>query len=47
MKKLANKLSKVNIELPKWTRDILFEHITEVCKEFKNKVEFNKEKAII
>ena len=46
MKKLANKLSKIEIELPKWTRDILFEHITEVCKEFKNKVEFKKGKAV-
>lgn len=47
MKKLANKLSKIEMELPKWTRDILFEHIMEVCKEFKNKVEFKKEKAVI
>ena len=47
MKKLANKLRKVDIELPKWTRDILFEHIMEVCKEFKNKTDFIKEKAVI
>ncbi|MHA1626221.1 MAG: hypothetical protein ACTSYF_06065 [Promethearchaeota archaeon] len=47
MKKLANMLSKIDMDLPKWTRDILFEHITEVCKDFKNKVEFKKEKAFI
>ena len=47
MKKLANKLRKIDIELPKWTRDILFEHISEVCKEFKTKVDFKKEKAVI
>jgi len=29
MKKLASKLSKIDIDLTKWTRDILFEHITE------------------
>ena len=41
MKKLASKLSKIDMDLPKWTRDILFEHIREVCQEFK------KEKAVI
>jgi hypothetical protein len=33
LKKLANKLSKIDIELPKWTRKILYEHILEVSKE--------------
>jgi len=47
MKKLASILSKIDIDLTKWTRDILFEHITEVCQDFKNKVEFKKEKAVI
>ena len=47
MKKLASKLSKIDMDLLKWTRDILFEHITEVCKEFNNKIEFKKEKAVI
>jgi hypothetical protein len=47
MKKLASKISKIDMDLPKWTRYILFEHITEVCKEFKNKVEFKKEKVVI
>ncbi|MHA1671866.1 MAG: hypothetical protein ACTSV5_15030 [Promethearchaeota archaeon] len=47
MKKLANKLSKIDIDLPKWTRDILFEHISEVCKDFKNNAKIKKEKATI
>jgi len=47
MKKLASLLSKIDIDLPKWTRDILFEHITEVCKEIKYKADFKKEKAAI
>lgn len=47
MKKLANKLGKIDIELPKWTREILFEHISEVCKEFKKNVKYEEEKAII
>ncbi|MBY9003155.1 MAG: hypothetical protein KGD73_04225 [Candidatus Lokiarchaeota archaeon] len=47
MKKLANRLSKIDIDLPKWTRDILFEHISEFCKDFKNKAEYKREKAVI
>ena len=35
MKKLAKKLGKVEIELPKWTRDLLFDHLMEVCKDLK------------
>ena len=26
MRKLAEQLKKIDIELPKWTRDVLFEH---------------------
>ncbi|MFX1425387.1 MAG: hypothetical protein ACFFBE_02965 [Promethearchaeota archaeon] len=36
MKKLAEKLGKVNIQLPKWTRDLLYEHLIEFCEDFKN-----------
>ncbi|MFX1479002.1 MAG: hypothetical protein ACFFCI_12795 [Promethearchaeota archaeon] len=35
MKKLAKKLGKVEIELPKWTRNLLFDHLMEVCKDLK------------
>lgn len=36
MKKLAEKLRKVDIQLPKWTRNLLFEHLMEVCEDLKN-----------
>ena len=36
MKKLAEKLRKVDIELPRWTRDILYQHLLEVCKDIKH-----------
>ena len=42
MRKLAKKLKKIDIELPKWTRDVLFEHLSEVCKEIKEHEEFRK-----
>ena len=35
MKKLAEKLMKEDIELPKWTRKILYEHLIEVCEDLK------------
>ncbi|MFW9882466.1 MAG: hypothetical protein ACFFG0_56105 [Candidatus Thorarchaeota archaeon] len=35
MKKLAKKLGKVEIELPKWTRNLLFDHLMEVCRDLK------------
>jgi len=35
MKKLAKKLMKEDIELPKWTRKILYEHLMEVCEDLK------------
>ncbi len=42
MRKLAEKLKKIDIELPKWTREVLFEHLVEVCKDFKQHVEFKR-----
>ena len=33
MRKLAEQLKKIDIELPKWTREVLFEHLVEVCKD--------------
>ncbi|MFX1388768.1 MAG: hypothetical protein ACFE9Z_01740 [Promethearchaeota archaeon] len=35
MKKLAAKLMKEEIELPKWTRKILYEHLIEFCEDLK------------
>lgn len=35
MKKLAEKLKKVDIEFPKWTREILYDHLIEVCEDLK------------
>jgi hypothetical protein len=35
MKKLADKLRKVDIELPRWTREILYQHLLDVCKDIK------------
>ncbi|MBY8985414.1 MAG: hypothetical protein KGD65_10120 [Candidatus Lokiarchaeota archaeon] len=32
MKKLAKKLGKVDIKLSKWTRDLLYTHLIEVCE---------------
>ncbi len=40
MKKLAEQLKKIDIELPKWTREVLFEHLVEVCKDIKKQWEF-------
>ena len=42
MKKLAEKLKKIDIELPKWTRDVLFEHLVEVCKDIKQNGELKR-----
>jgi hypothetical protein len=51
MKKLANKLKKIDLNLPKWTRDILYEHILDVCTGLKTqsekKINQEKEKAQI
>lgn len=35
MKKLAEKLGKVDIELSKWTRKILYSHLIEICENLK------------
>ncbi len=35
MKKLVEKLKKVDIELSKWTRDILFDHLMDVIEDLK------------
>ena len=35
MRKLAEKLKKVDIELSKWARDVLYEHLVEVCRDIK------------
>lgn len=35
MKKLAKKLMKEEIELPKWTRKILYTHLMEICEDLK------------
>ncbi|MGB5910955.1 MAG: hypothetical protein WBH31_07180 [Promethearchaeia archaeon] len=37
MKKLAEKLKKIEYVLPKWTRELLYEHIMEVCQDIKEK----------
>ncbi|MFW9971063.1 MAG: hypothetical protein ACFFDF_12790 [Candidatus Odinarchaeota archaeon] len=42
MKKLAEKLKKVDMELPKWTRKILYDHIIEVCEDLKTHNKFKK-----
>jgi len=36
MKKLAEKLEKVDIQLQKWTRNLLFEHLMEICEDLEN-----------
>lgn len=40
MRKLAEQLKKIDLELPKWTRDILFAHLLEVCKDIKQNGDF-------
>ena len=35
MKKLAEKLAKVDIKLSKWTRKILYSHLIEICEDLK------------
>ncbi|GAG24068.1 unnamed protein product [marine sediment metagenome] len=42
MRKLAEQLKKIDIELPKWTREVLFEHLVEVCKDIKQHGEFKR-----
>ncbi len=40
MKKLAEKLKKVDLELSKWTREVLFEHLVEVCQDIEHQGKF-------
>lgn len=42
MKKLAKKLGKVDIELSKWTRKILYSHLLEICEDLKKRNELMK-----
>ena len=42
MRKLAEQLKKIDIELPKWTREVLFEHLVDVCKDIKKQEDFKK-----
>ena len=46
MKKLAEKLGKVDIQLPKWTRNLLFEHLMEVCEDLKNLTKYKDKLSI-
>ncbi len=46
MKKLAEKLGKVDIQLPKWTRNILFEHLMEVCEDLKNLAKYKNSLSV-
>ena len=42
MKKLAEKLKKVDLELSKWTREVLFEHLVDVCQDIEQHGKFKK-----
>ena len=42
MRKLVKQLRKIDIVLPKWTREVLFEHLVEVCKDIKEHGEFKR-----
>ena len=42
MRKLAEQLKKIDIVLPKWTREVLFEHLVEVCKDIKEHGELKR-----
>ncbi len=42
MRKLAEKLKKIDLELPKWTREVLFEHLVEVCKDIEQHGDFKR-----
>jgi len=44
MKKLAEKIKDIDLELSKWTREVLYEHLIEVCEEIKSQAEFKKAK---
>jgi len=42
MRKLAEQLKKIDLELPKWTREVLFEHLKDVCKDIKQHGELKR-----
>ena len=42
MRKLAEKLKKVDVELSKWTREVLFEHLVEVCRDIEQHGKFKR-----
>ena len=42
MRKLAEQLKKIDLELPKWTREVLFEQLVEVCKDIKQHGELKR-----
>ncbi|MFX0072818.1 MAG: hypothetical protein ACFFAO_17185 [Candidatus Hermodarchaeota archaeon] len=35
MKKLVEKLKKIDIELSKWTREVLYDHLMDVIEDLK------------
>jgi len=37
MKKLAEKLGKVDFELSKWTRKLLYNHLIEFCEDLEER----------
>ncbi|MFX1375162.1 MAG: hypothetical protein ACFFA0_05065 [Promethearchaeota archaeon] len=41
MKKLAKKLEKLDIQLSKWTRNLLYDHLIEVCENLKIQAKYN------
>ena len=45
-KKLAEKLGKVDIQLPKWTRNLLYDHLIEFCEDFKSHDKYIKKDAV-
>jgi hypothetical protein len=46
MKKLEEKLKKIDIPLPKWTRDLLFEHLMEMCEDLKNLAKYRDDLSV-
>ncbi|MFX0142157.1 MAG: hypothetical protein ACFFDN_51440 [Candidatus Hodarchaeota archaeon] len=42
MKKLIEKLKKIDFELNNWTRNVFYEHILEVCKDLSQNHQFVK-----
>ncbi|MFW9873237.1 MAG: hypothetical protein ACFFG0_09060 [Candidatus Thorarchaeota archaeon] len=46
MKKLAKKLGKVDLQLPKWTRKLLYDHLMDVCEDLKNLEKYKNNKSV-